>query len=78
MASRGTRPTGPRRWPTSQEQRRKQTIELADAVLSLLEDARSKVEKRSHPMLVQLDLADAMRYAETIKRLMTEAGIGLE
>jgi hypothetical protein len=47
-------------------------------VLSLLEDARAKVEQRDHPMLVQLDIADAMRYAETIKRLMIEAGIGME
>jgi len=47
-------------------------------VLILLEDARTKVTKREHPMLVQLDLADAMRYAESIKRLMVEAGIGVE
>jgi len=47
-------------------------------VLDLLNDARAKVTKREHPMLVQLDLADAMRYAESIKRLMIEAGIGVE
>ncbi len=51
---------------------------MADAVLSLLDDARDKLTRREHPMLVQLDIADAMRYAETIKRLMIEAGIGVE
>jgi hypothetical protein len=46
--------------------------------LSLLQDARTKVDKRDHPMLVQLDLADAMRYLADIKRIMAEARNGVE
>jgi hypothetical protein len=68
-----TNPTKPRRWPVNAEATRKQTIDLADAALSLLQDARTKVDKRDHPMLVQLDLADAMRYLADIKRIMAEA-----
>jgi hypothetical protein len=67
-----------RRWPQNAEQSRKQTIELADSALSLLHDARAKVDKRDHPALIALDLADAMRYLADIKRLMTEAKIGID
>lgn len=67
-----------RRWPQNAEQSRKQTIELADAALDLLRDARAKVDKRDHPALVALDLADAMRYLADIKRLMVEARIGTD
>lgn len=67
-----------RRWPQNAESARKQTIELADAALGLLQDARAKVDKRDHPALVALDLADAMRYLADIKRLMVEARIGTE
>jgi hypothetical protein len=44
----------------------------------LLEDARSKVEKRDYPALIALDIADAMRYLADIKRLMVEAKVGVE
>lgn len=67
-----------RRWPSNAEQSRKQTIELADAALDLLQDARAKVDKGDHRMLVALDIADAMRYLADIKRLMVEAKIGIE
>jgi hypothetical protein len=73
-----TRPTKPRRWPINAEATRKQTIEFADAALSLLHDARRKVDGRDHPMLVQLDLADAMRYLADIKRIMAEARNGID
>ena len=72
-----TRPTTQRRWPSNAEASRKQTIELANAALSLLHDARLKVEKRDHPGLVALDIADAMRYLADIKRLKQEAGPNL-
>jgi hypothetical protein len=78
MATRGTRPTTRRRWPVNAEATRKQTIDFADAALSLLQDARKKVDNREHPMLVQLDLADAMRYLADIKRIMAEARNGVE
>lgn len=67
-----------RRWPQNAEQSRRQTIELADAALSLLHDARAKLDKRDHPALIALDLADAMRYLSDIKRMMVEARIGTE
>lgn len=67
-----------RRWPQNAEQSRKQTIELADAALSLLHDARSKLDKRDHPALIGLDLADAMRYLADIKRILAEARNGIE
>lgn len=67
-----------RRWPQNAEQSRRQTIELADAALSLLQDARAKLDKRDHPALIALDLADAMRYLSDIKRMMVEARIGTE
>jgi hypothetical protein len=44
----------------------------------LLHDARAKVDKRDHPALIALDIADAMRYLADIKRLMVEAKIGVE
>lgn len=67
-----------RRWPQNAEQSRRTTIELADAALNLLHDARAKVDKRDHPALIALDLADAMRYLADIKRLMVEARIGTD
>lgn len=73
-----TRPTTQRRWPANAEASRKQTIELAAAALDLLNDARTKVERRDHPALIALDIADAMRYLADIKRLMVEARIGVE
>ena len=73
-----TRPTTQRRWPANAEQSRRQTIELASAALHLLDDARAKVEKRDHPALIALDIADAMRYLADIKRLMVEARIGID
>jgi hypothetical protein len=51
---------------------------LADAALDLLHDARTKVDKRDHPALIALDLADSMRYLADIKRILTEARIGVE
>jgi len=36
------------------------------------------VDKRDHPALVALDLADAMRYLADIKRMMVEAKVGVE
>jgi hypothetical protein len=73
-----TRPTTQRRWPANAESARKQTIDLADAALSLLHDARTKLDKGDHKMLTALDIADAMRYLADIKRLMVEARIGIE
>lgn len=77
-SSRGTRPTGPKRWPISQERRRKQTIELLDGIGELIDDARDKVDRSRHKAEINLDLADARRYVETAKRLLIEAGIGDE
>lgn len=73
-----TRPTKPRRWPVNAEATRKQTIDFADAALDLLSDARAKVDKRDHPTLIALDIADAMRYLADIKRIMAEARNGIE
>ena len=53
-------------------------IELSRATLRLLDDARDKLDKRDHPALIALDIADAARYVETIKSLLVEAGIGIE
>ena len=75
-SSRGTRPTRPKRWPITQDRRRKQTIDLADGALNLLSDAREKVDRSRHKAEINLDISDAMRYLESIKRLMIEAGIG--
>lgn len=53
-------------------------IELSKATLRLLDDARDKLDKRDHPALIALDIADAARYVESIKNLLIEAGIGVD
>lgn len=73
-----TRPTGPARWPISQEQRRVQTIELAKYATDLLQDARTKLDNRDHPAEIARDIADAMRYLSDIKVLMHEAKNGFD
>ena len=78
MATRGTRPKGPMPWPPTQNKRRIRAIELSKAALRLLDDARDKLDKRDHPALVALDIADAARYIESIKSLLIEAGIGTD
>ena len=65
-------------WPPTQNKRRLKAIELSKAALSLLDDARDKLDKRDHPALIALDIADAARYVESIKSLLVEAGIGVE
>lgn len=60
------------------ESTRKQTIELATAAIDLLSDARIKLDKRDHPALIALDIADAMRYITDIKRIMAEAKNGVD
>lgn len=49
---------------------------MADGALALLGDAREKVDRSKHKAEINLDISDAMRYLESIKRLMVEAGIG--
>lgn len=78
MSTRGTRPTGAKRWPLTQEKRRLKAIDLSKATLKLLDDARDKLDKRDHPALIALDIADAARYVESVKNLLIEAGIGIE
>ena len=73
-----TRPKIPARWPISQERRRTQTIELAEYALSLLSEARTKLDNREHPALIKLDIADAMRYLADIKVVMYEAKNGFD
>ena len=75
-STRGTRPTRPKRWPISQEHRRKKAIELGKGALELIDEARNKVDRSRHKAEINLDLSDAARYVETIVRLMIEAGIG--
>lgn len=65
-------------WPPTQNKRRIRAIELSKAALRLLDDARDKVDKRDHPALIALDIADAARYIESIKSLLIEAGLGME
>jgi hypothetical protein len=51
---------------------------MADDALRHLEAARTMLDKREHPALTAIEIADAMRYLETIKRLMSEAKNGVE
>jgi hypothetical protein len=87
-----TRPTAQRRWPANAEASRKKAIDLAEGTLALLNDSRKKlyeqrekIAKHDHPMLTALDnaeaardIADAMRYVESVIRVLTEARIGVE
>lgn len=53
-------------------------IEEALNGLTLLQDARSKLDRRVHPALTALDIADAMRCFDTIISLMKDAKVGVE
>ena len=65
-------------WPPTQNKRRIRAIELSKAALRLLDDARDKLDRRDHPALTALDIADAMRCFDTIVSLMKDAKIGVE
>lgn len=67
-----------RRWPKNAEAARRQTIEAARAARQSLDDARRKLDKREHPALIALDMADAAALLSDIERLMVEAKIGIE
>ena len=67
-----------KRWPKNAEQSRTLTIEAAQHGITLLQDARSKLDRRDHPALTALDIADAMRCFDTIVSLMKDAKIGVE
>lgn len=45
-------------------------------VLQFIDEARDKVDHSRHKAEINLELADAARYAETVLRLLIEAGIG--
>lgn len=77
-AEMATRPTVQQRWSRNADKARKMTIEHADAALSLLDDALDKLSRRAHPAETALDITSAARYLEIIKRLMTEAKVGIE
>src|SRR5262245_40563166 len=67
-----------RRWPRNAESARLTTIDHCDAALALLDEARAKLAKRDHPAITALDIADAAYLILDIKRLMTEAKVGIE
>lgn len=76
MTGRGTRPTSPQRWPRGQEQRRREVIQDADAIIELIDAALARLERRDHPALTKLDLGDAKFIALRIKCTMVEAKQG--
>ena len=51
---------------------------MAEYALSLLSEARTKLDNREHPALIKLDIADAMRYLADIKVVMYEAKNGFD
>jgi hypothetical protein len=71
-----TRPTRPQRWPRNAEAHRQQAIEDVVSALELLADARR--ELRRNELLAELQIADAMTYLERVRRVMTEARLGVE
>ena len=73
-----TKPTIQKRWPKNAEQSRCLAIETALHGITLLQDARSKLDRRDHPALTALDIADAMRCFDTIISLMKDAKVGVE
>lgn len=54
------------------------TYELAEAALKHLAAARTILGQREHPALTEIEIADAMRLLESIKRLMNEAKNGVD
>ena len=76
MTSRGTRPTGPRRWPTHAEGIRQQTYDTAKDAIELLAEARQNMQR--NPYLTRELLADVATALERIQRLMIEAKVGAE
>ena len=76
MTNRGTRPTGPRRWPTHAESIRQQTYDAAKDATELLAEARQNMQR--NPYLARELLADVATALERIQRLMIEAKVGAE
>lgn len=76
MTDRGTRPTGPRRWPRHAESIRQRTYEEAENAVELLAEARGNMQK--NPYLAREQLADVGAALQKIMRLMTEAKVGVE
>ena len=76
MTDRGTRPTGPRRWPRHAESIRQQTYDTAKDATELLAEARSNMQRS--PYLARELLADVATALERIQRLMIEAKVGVE
>ena len=73
-----TNPTGPQRWPKNARWALNKTIETACDGVKLLDDARSKLDRREHPALTALDIADAMRCFDRIVAMMKDADRGIE
>ena len=76
MTNRGTRPTGPRRWPRHAEDIRQQTYDEAENAAEILADARGNMQR--NPYLAREQLADVGAALQKIMRLMTEAKVGVE
>ena len=76
MSDRGTRPTGPRRWPRHAEGIRQQTYDAAKDATELLAEARHNMHRS--PYLAREQLADVATALERIQRLMIEAKVGIE
>lgn len=76
MSYRGTRPTGPRRWPRHAESIRQQTYDTARDATELLAEARRNMP--CSPYLAREQLADVATALERIQRLMIEAKVGVE
>lgn len=76
MSDRGTRPTGPRRWPRHAESIRQQTYDAAKDATELLAEARHNMHRS--PYLAREQLADVATALERIQRLMIEAKVGIE
>ena len=65
-----------RRWPNNAEAARVETIKSAESALQLLQSARDHL--RRNPLHSEMDIADAMRMLEQIRRLMNEAKNGID
>ena len=73
-SSRGTRPTGPRPWPTNAEHARQEAIDLAEEIVRLAQ--RTRVAPQANLYLTRANLADIETLAERQRRVLTQARQG--
>lgn len=73
-AERGTRPTGPRRWPRTQEQRRLEAEQIGQEIVRLAQEARRTANIYDHRAI----LFEIETQGERLQRLMVQAQLGEE